>query len=85
VPDAGKPFVETQSPAGAEDDGDKFELLTLMLKGFFLLVALCLALSTALGLWMGLTQTPRKRIGWLLVAAGSLIPVALLLFYNNAL
>jgi hypothetical protein len=64
----------------AAEDDDKIELPALMLKWFFLLVALCLALSTSLGLWMGLTQTPRKGIGWLLVAAGSLIPVALLVF-----
>jgi len=79
VPEAGKPPVKAQSPPATEDDGDKIELSTLMLKGFFLLVALCLALSTGFGLWMGLTQMHTKRIGWLLVAAGSLIPVTLLL------
>jgi hypothetical protein len=70
---------DAQQPARADDD-DKSDLSTLMLKGFFLLVALCLALSTSFGLWMGLTHTNRKAIGWLLVAAGSLIPVTLLLF-----
>jgi hypothetical protein len=79
VPDAAKPPVDTQSPPGTEDDGDKNELSTLMLKGFFLLVALCLALSTGFGLWMGLTQLHTKKFGWLLVLAGSLIPVILLL------
>jgi hypothetical protein len=79
VPEAGKPRVDTPS-AGAEDDGDKLGLSTLMLKGFFLLVALCLSLSTSFGLWMGLTQSPRKKTGWLLVVAGSLIPVTLLLW-----
>jgi hypothetical protein len=80
VPDADKPVVDTQSPAGAGDDGDKIGPSTLMLKWFFLLVALCLALSTAFGLWMGLTQMHRKKTRWLLVVAGSLIPVTLLLF-----
>jgi hypothetical protein len=79
VPDAGKPLVDIPSPAGAGDDGDKIEASTLMLKWFFLLVALCLALSTAFGLWMGLTQMHRKKTRWLLVVAGALIPVALLL------
>jgi hypothetical protein len=74
------PQSDTQSPAAAEDDEDKAALSTLLLKGFFLIVALCLALSTAFGLWMGLTQTPRKKLRWMLVAAGSLVPVALLLF-----
>jgi hypothetical protein len=77
VPEADKPPAETQSPPGAEDDGDKIS--TLLLKGFFLLVALCLALSTGFGLWMGLTQLHTKKFGWLLVLAGSLIPVILLL------
>jgi uncharacterized iron-regulated membrane protein len=36
-------------PPAADDDDDKTGLSTLMLKGFFLLVALCLALSTSLG------------------------------------
>lgn len=64
----------------AQDDADKTGPSTLMLKGFFLLVALCLTVSTAFGLWMGLTQTRRKRTAWLLVVAGTLIPVVLLLF-----
>jgi uncharacterized iron-regulated membrane protein len=78
--DAGKPDTGTVSQADTEDDGDKVALSTLVLKGFFLVVALCLALSTAFGLWMGLTQTRRKPIAWLLVLAGALIPVGLLLF-----
>jgi hypothetical protein len=43
-------------------------------------VALCLTVSTALGLWMGLTQTRRKGIGWLLVIAGVVVPLGLLVF-----
>jgi hypothetical protein len=73
------PDSDAQQPAAADDE-DKTDFSTLMLKGFFLLVALCLALSTSFGLWMGLTQAARKRTGWLLVGAGTLIPVALLLF-----
>jgi hypothetical protein len=78
-PEAGKP-TDTAKPAGAKDDDDKTELSTLLLKGFFLLVALCLTLSTALGLWMGLTQNRRKGIAWLLVIAGILVPLGLLVF-----
>ncbi len=69
----------TESHTGKEDDDDKTGLPTLLLKWFFLLVALCLALSTAFGLWMGLTQMRRRPSAWLLVAAGALIPLALLL------
>ena len=61
------------------EDGDKTEPSALILKAFFLLVALCLALSTSFGLWMGVTQTRRKGLSWLLVAAGALIPLILLL------
>jgi hypothetical protein len=73
------PDSATPAPAAAKDDEDKVALSTLSLKGFFLIVALCLALSTAFGLWMGLTQAPRRNIRWMLVVAGSLIPVVLLL------
>ena len=73
------PDSDAQSP-GTGDDDDKTDLSTWLLKGFFLLVALCLAASTSLGLWMGLTQTNRKAIGWVLVAAGTIVPAALLLF-----
>jgi hypothetical protein len=66
--------------AGAEEDGDKRGLSTILLKSFFLVVALGLTLSAALGLWMGLTQTRNKQTAWILVAAGTFIPVVLLLF-----
>jgi hypothetical protein len=75
LPDAG-----TQLPPGAkDDDDDKTELSTWMLKGFFLGVALCLSVSTAFGLWMGLTQTRQKRLAYALVIAGAVIPAGLLL------
>src|SRR5580692_4621601 len=73
------PETDAQQPAPADDD-DKTDLSTLMLKIFFLLVAVCLAVSTALGLWMGLTQIRRKRVGWLLVISGTVIPAALVIF-----
>jgi hypothetical protein len=44
------------------------------------LVALCLTLSTCFGIWMGLTQVRRKRVGWLLLAAGALISTFLLVW-----
>lgn len=75
----GKPATGTGNRAGNEDDGGEPVVSTYLLKGFFLLVALSLSVSTAFGLWMGLTQTHRKRTHWLLVIAGSLIPIGLLL------
>jgi len=72
-PDPGAP-----SPPAAEEDDDEPTLSTALLKWFFLLVAICLAFSTAFGIWMGLTQTRRKRLAWLLLTAGALIPLVLL-------
>jgi hypothetical protein len=77
--DAGK-SADSPKPAGAKEDDDKTGLSTLLLKGFFLLVALCLTVSTALGLWMGLMQIRRKGIAWLLVIAGVVVPLGLLVF-----
>ena len=76
--DAEKPDV-AKSPEGAEDKGDEPKPATLVLKAYFLLVALGLTVSAALGLWMGFTQTRNKRTAWLLVLAGILIPSGLLL------
>jgi hypothetical protein len=80
APDTGPhPGDESQPPAGPEEHGDEPAVSTLILKGYFLLVAIALTLSTAFGLCMGLTHTPRKRVGWLLVVAGTMIPMVLLL------
>jgi hypothetical protein len=78
--DHGPPAPEggTAKP-DADDAGDKPRPATLALKVFFLVVALCLALSSSFGLWIGLTHPRRKRVSWSLVAAGTLIPVGLLL------
>jgi hypothetical protein len=43
------------------------------------LVACSLALSTAFGLWMGLTQTRHQRLAWILVITGALVPLGLVL------
>jgi hypothetical protein len=47
------------------------------LKCFFLVVALGLATSTLLGLWMGLTHIRHKRTGWWLLAIGIILPTVL--------
>jgi hypothetical protein len=84
-PEPGESEANPQQPGGAstppsaEDDGDKPGLSTLALKIFFLVVALCLVLSTTLGLWIGLTQTRQKRVACTVAIAGVLIPVGLLL------
>ena len=75
--EAGKPGADPGP--GPHDDDDRTPAATLMLKWFFLLVSLGLVLSTALGIWMGLTQIRKTRLALLLLAAGTLIPVGLLL------
>jgi hypothetical protein len=63
----------------AEEDEGRPAAGRLLLKCFFLLVAIGLATSTSLGLWMGLTYVRHKRTGLVLLALGVLVPVALLL------
>jgi hypothetical protein len=75
-PPAGAPPAATHDD---DDDDDKVEPATLVLKYFFLIVAICLALSTCFGLWMGLTQTRRKGLAWVLLIAGLVIPLGLVL------
>jgi hypothetical protein len=72
-----EPAAKDHPPGPADDDEDEASLGTVLLKWFFLVVALGLAVSTALGLWMALTQVRRKRTVWLLLAAGVVIPVVL--------
>lgn len=70
----------SQQPATAEHDVEHDEgpaLGTVMLKWFFLFVALALATSTVLGLWIGLTHIQRKRTGRWLLLAGLVVPFAL--------
>ena len=73
--------TEEAPPAPDADDSEgNPKISTRILKAFFLLVALALSASTALGLWMGLTQTRRRKTSVCLVLAGCIIPLALMLF-----
>lgn len=67
------------APERPPDDGKKSRLPTLLLKSFFLLVALGLVTTTPLGIWMGLTHIRRTRVAWILLIAGTVIPIALLI------
>jgi hypothetical protein len=51
---------------------------TVLLKWYFLLVALSLIVSTVLGLWMGLNHVRHRRTGWVLVAIGTIVPIILI-------
>jgi hypothetical protein len=61
------------------EDRERQSIATLLLKCFFLLVALGLASSSVLGVWMGLSQPRSRKTAWMLIIVGTLIPVALLL------
>jgi hypothetical protein len=74
-----KPVGAPATAAGPVEEDDKPGLSTLVLKTYFLVVVLCLVLSTTLGLWIGLTQIRQKRLAWILLLAGTLIPVGLLI------
>ena len=73
------PGPDDHPSPGQEEQEDEPGRATFLLKGYFLLVALGLTVSTVFGLWMGLVQTRSRTVGWLLVGAGSVIPLALLL------
>jgi hypothetical protein len=51
---------------------------TLVLKCFFLLVALGLCVSSCLGIYLGLAQSRSWPLAWVLFAGGCLIPVTIL-------
>jgi hypothetical protein len=48
-----------------------------LLKALFLIVALGLATSTILGVWMALAHGRDRRVGWIVLAAGAVLPILL--------
>jgi hypothetical protein len=73
------PAAADKPGAPQDDDDDKDETSTVILRGFFLVVALGLAFSSAFGAWMGLTQIRRPRLASGLLISGALIPVILVM------
>jgi len=80
VEDAPVPPMRPHDEAapGAQEESEPEPLPTLLLKWFFLAGAVVLALTSSLGLWIGLTHFKRKRLSWLLLLGGTLVPVTLL-------
>lgn len=63
-----------------DDDDDQVAMIPVyLLKWFFTLVALSLTVSASLGLYIGLGSGRRRKTGWVLVAIGTIIPIALIL------
>ncbi len=67
--------VPTHRPAPDEDTA---AVSTVLLKWFFLAVALGLIASTLFGVWIGLTRVRGKRTTLLFLAAGTIMPIVLL-------
>ena len=63
--------------AGAAPQAKVTPFNVTAMKWLFLGVAVSLFLSTLLGVWMGLTHARRKGVGWMLLAAGIVLPVVL--------
>jgi hypothetical protein len=79
-PDRPRPAA---APAVAHDDhddhdhegGGRFSLL----KPFVLLLSIALMATTMLGVWVALANRATRRTTWLLLAAGVVVPLALML------
>jgi len=63
--------------ADHEDHDESDSPATLALKIFFLLISLGLTTSASLGVWIALTQSRQRRLCWILLAAGTILPVLL--------
>ena len=63
------------APAPGDDEHGKTAAPTLVLKWYFCLVGVGLAVSTLIGIWMGTTQLRSKSMAWTLLIAGTLLPL----------
>jgi hypothetical protein len=62
----------------AKDEDEGAPIAVYALKWYFALVAVGLATSTLLGLWMGLTHLRHQRVGWWLLLVGIVLPLGLI-------
>ncbi len=72
------PSAAPTGAASASHDGDQPGIRTYVLKWFFLVVALELVLSTAIGIWIGLSRPRGRKTTVALIAAGCVVPLAVL-------
>jgi|SRR5665213_3034625 len=78
APNDGQPGAQAGGPPdehGGHDEDHRVAASTLVLKWYFLFVALGLTGSTLVGIWMGTTQLRSKAIAWTLLIAGTLLPL----------
>ena len=74
-----RPRPPDAAPAAPPPAEAPTPLATLALKWCFLLVALSLAATAGLGIWIGLRAPRYKRTAWVLLLVGIAIPVGLAL------
>ena len=74
APPAKAEAPKAAAPAKAQAEP---KLSVLLLRAIFLVVAVGLAASTLLGVWMAQAYGRDKRAGWILLAAGAILPVLL--------
>ncbi|MDR6624107.1 hypothetical protein [Caulobacter segnis] len=65
-------------PAEAKAPATKPKLATTLLKAIFLLVSIALAAATVLGAWMAVAYGREKRLSWILLGVGTVIPTVLI-------
>jgi len=66
------------APARAEAEEPAAPLGETLVKWTFLVMSLGMALSAVLGVWMSLSNTRQRRTTWLLLAAGTVLPILVL-------
>lgn len=77
---AAKPEGAAPKPAEAAHHDEGPKPATVLLKALFLVVALSLATTTILGVWMAVAHGRDRRLAWGLLAAGTILPVLLTVF-----
>jgi len=77
APDSAKPPGGPEDHPGPQDGGGP-QWPTLLLKWYFLVVAVGLVTSTGLGLWIAFTRKRGLKLVWGLLVVGIVIPLLLL-------
>ncbi|NBB52605.1 hypothetical protein GVN24_30445 [Rhizobium sp. CRIBSB] len=67
------------APAAAAPKEEATPISKLLLQWFFCAISIALVISTALGIWMGLTVTRWKMASRIALIAGAVLPVLILL------
>jgi hypothetical protein len=76
-PDA-KPAAAPADADHHHDHDESTSVGTLALKVFFLLVSLGLTTSASLGIWIALTQNRQRKLCWVLLGSGTVLPILFL-------